>query len=241
MGDDHQPDLEEARRLVDDFLATEGAGSLAPARARCLAGTVGRRPAFSACVDTVERKLVKGHARLDVALATAMAGMAPPRVSETIGLSWPDYRDRAAKYVGEGPYRSDTDRLAYDVVLAGTLRGVSWSAAWEVPRHCLAEVVRACLTRLEGERGVDLELGSIPRSPSVAHLAFRLGGLLVSGNCNCGGSGPHALCDRVDEHFLGAWDPGSITLAGFVQRAVGGPWDDRSAAALTDRPRTLGA
>lgn len=217
------PDLDAVRTHVDDFMASEGAGHWGPRRARCLLGVVGGRPAFTACVDHVVRRVPEGSDRPLLALATGFTAMAPHPPSQHGATLWPHCVDALAKTTEASPYANREDRRALDLVVVESLRDTTWAAGWEVPRWIVAVSFEASLNLL-ARGGVDIRLGPIPHSPSILHRAQRLGATVVNDTCDCGGGTrgrPH--CDRPDEHRLRAWDPFSLTLGQFLDRAVAGP------------------
>lgn len=227
LGVTKPPDLDEVRRLVDAFMLAEGAGLCAADRAGLLTGIIDGRPAFTACVDWVGGRLHDGGPRDALALATALAAVTPPPVSEHAGHR----RDRLAaqheQHRGSGAYAHREDRLALDLAVAEALREARWPVAWEIPKHLLATSIATALQRLS-RAGVDLGLGVVPRSPSILHRAHKLGAALVEATCACAVPPHPPGCARPEAHSLAGWDPSALALASFADRAVGGPYDDGS-------------
>lgn len=226
------PDLDEARHLVDSFMARHGVGHWPRPRARFLMGVIGGRATFSEAVNHVASRLSAPYPRHAAALAVSLAASAPPPPpppSTVAGPLWALLAAETARLRGHGPYatREATrqDRLAFDLVVAAATRSAPWPATWEVPRYALAVIVEVALERL-ARNGLDVGVGPVPRSPSIPHRAERVAAALAEATCGCGGGDSSERCATPAEHSLAAWDPAYATLAAFVDRAVAGARGD---------------
>lgn len=233
MADDgSHPSFAEVRRLVDGYMAAEGAGHWPERRAQKLLEAIEGRPSLSACIDAVERRLVHHTERPELALAVAMCTFAPAPVEQSVEPLWIAYEKVFDTNRGAEPYAARQDRLALDITVAESLRSVPWGAAWEGSRFALVIMFKAAARHMV-EGGVTVALGPVPASPSMPHRSARLAASTVMGTCNCAGRKPRGLCQRAPEHLLAAWEPSSMALATFIDRAVAGPKGD-GRFALTD-------